>query len=196
MNARLLTLTLITLLGLEGTLGATPVQQEGQLLDQEQQAVSQNGLTLAQNYRALMNQRQALLEQLSQLNQKTKPKDWNKLAKSYHQVNVHNAAVQEDLAALSQHKPKHKSKKAEQAYKEDLNQLTSVQNDYQDLLNRFTPKQGDAEAFQHQVTRLLDTLEVVQKQLDANAQALTEYQQQVRQLKSDQRAHNVRMGRD
>src|SRR5437867_11837215 len=70
-----------------------------------------------------MNQRQALLEQLSYLNQKTKPKDWNKLAKSYHQVNVHNAAVQEDLIALSQHKSKKKSNKATQAYKDDLNQL-------------------------------------------------------------------------
>jgi len=192
MNARLITLTLIVLLGLKGTLAASPVQQEGQLLDQQQQALSQEGLTIAQNYRTLMNQRQGLLDQLSQLNQKTKPKDWYQLFKSFHRVSVNNTAVQQDLIALSQNK----SKKTRQAYKNDLNQLTSVQNDYQDHLNRLTPKQGDAQAFQDRVTTLLTALDAVQQQLDSNEQALASYQQQVRQLKSDQRSHNVKMGKD
>ena len=179
MNTRPLMLTLIMVLGLVGPLEASHLQQQSLALQQQE-------LTLAQTYRQLMHQRHGLLDQLTKLNQKTKHKDWQDLFNSYHQVNVGNATVQQDLTAYNLSV----SQNDWTTYQNDLNQLTSDQNNYQNKLQSLTPKQGEAQTFQNQVTALLTALEANQQQLDANAQAWIAYKQQVQQLTAAKNAHN------
>ena len=185
MNTRLLTLTLIVLLGLVGPLEASHLQQQSLALQQQ-------GLTLAQTYRHLTDQQRALLDQLTLLNPTAKPKDWNDLSKRYHKVTLDNATVQQDLAAYNLSG----SKTDWNTYKNDLKQLTSDQNDYKNQLNGLTPTQSDAQAFQNQVTALLTALEAVQQQLDANAQAWAAYKDQDDQLNADKKEHNVKHGKN
>jgi len=179
MNTRPLMLTLIMVLGLVGPLEASHLQQQSLALQQQ-------GLTLAQTYRQLTHQRHGLLDQLTKLNHKTKHKDWQDLFNSYHQVNVDNATAQQHLTAYNQNA----SQDNWNTYQNDLNQLTSDQNDYQDQLQSQTPKNGDVQAFQNAVTALLTALEANQQQLDANAQAWVAYKQQVQQLTAAKNAHN------
>jgi len=179
MNTRLLILTLIMVLGLVGPLEASHLQQQSLALQQQ-------GLTLAQTYRQLMHQRHGLLDQLTKLNQKTKHKDWQDLVNSHHQVNVDNATAQQDLTAYNQSV----SQDNWNTYQNDLNQVTSDQNDYQNKLQGLTPKHGDVQAFQNEVTAVLTALDANQQQLDANAQAWVVYKQQVQQLTAAKNAHN------
>jgi chromosome segregation ATPase len=184
-------LTLIMVLGLVGPLEASDLKHDLKHLQKESLALQQQELTLAQTYRQLMHQRHGLLDQLTKHNQKTKHSDWQDLFNSYHQVNVGNAKVQQDLTAYNQSV----SQDNWNTYQNDLNQLTSDQNGYQNQLQSLTPKHDNVQAFQNEVTAVLTALEANQQQLDANAQAWAAYRQEVQELNAEKKAYNTAHGK-
>src|SRR5712691_9864955 len=106
MNTRLLTFSLIALLGLgsmetagvnAGSLQDLSLAQQKKLLEQQHQALVQEEMTLAQTYRQLMDQKRALLEQLRALNPKGTTQDWETLWENYHQYEVSDSEMDKDI---------------------------------------------------------------------------------------------------
>jgi len=168
MNTRLITLSLIALLGLGsmGASGSLSPKEQKKLLEQQHQALVQEELTLGQTFRQLRDQTQSLLEQLRALNPKGgTTKDWMTLWQDYHQYKVSDSEKDKDV----------------------------YEDKYKDKLEDLEPKHGE-HAFKGQVKTLLTALEAVQQQQDALAQSWAVHNQKKRQLNKDKQNFNQQNG--
>jgi len=167
MNTRLMTLSLIVLLGLGsmGASGSIPPGQQKKLLDQQHQDLEQEELTLAQTYSQLMDQKRALLEQLRALNPKGgTTQDWLTLWEDYHQYKI-----------------------------TDKDELKGI---YKDILKGLRSKDVDKHDFKSKADSLLQALEAVQQQQDALAQSQETHDQKVQQLNQTKKDHNQKTGKN
>ena len=166
MNTRLMTLSLIVLLGLGsmGASGSIPPGQQKKLLDQQHQDLEQEELTLAQTYSQLMDQKRALLEQLRALNPKGgTTQDWLTLWEDYHQYKI-----------------------------TDKDELKGI---YKDILKGLRSKDVDKHDFKSKADSLLQALEAVQQQQDALTQSFVTHNSKIQQLDQDKKSHNQKTGK-
>ena len=169
MNTRLMTLSLIVLLGLGsmGASGSIPPGQQKKLLDQQNQALVQEELTLGQTYRQLLDQKRAVLEQLRALNPKGgTTQDWQDLWENYLK------------------------------YKDADDDEDDYEDNYKDKLKALRPKGVDKDAFKSKAEALLKALQAVQQQQDALEQSQETHDQKVQQLNQTKKDHTQKTGKN